>query len=133
MKARETLARKKAIVDSDIGESGDKGIVVSDAGESDNEGIVVPGTPPRPVGESQGGTTMTLAVRPSPEQARRIHLRPLVLAASSFVRLFPEVPPASTAPARLEEEGRGKRRRLHTDRYEVSKAQGDINELQYGK
>ena len=128
MKARETLARKKTIIDSNIGESGDEGIVVSNAGESDNEGIVVPRTPPRPVGESQGGTTMTLAVRPSPEQARRIPPPPLVPAASSFFRLFPEVPPASTAPARLKEEGRGKRKRLHIDKYEISKAQGDINE-----
>ena len=80
------------------------------------------GTPPRPVGESQGGTTMTLAVRPSPEQAWRIPPPPLVLAASSFFRLFPEVPPASTAPARLEEEGQEKRRRLYTDKYEISKA-----------
>jgi hypothetical protein len=117
LKGREALARKEAIA-------------ISDTGESDDEGIVVPGTPPgtppRLVGESQGGATMTLAVRPSPEQARRIP--PPVPAASPFFRLFP-----STAPARPEEEGRGKRRRIHTDRYEISKAQGDIDESQHGK
>jgi hypothetical protein len=116
LKARERLARKEAIVVSDTREGGD-------------EGILVPGTPPRPVGESQGGTTITVALRPSPEQARHIPPPPT---ASPFFRLFPEEP-ASTAPARLEEEGRGKRRRLHTNRYEISKAQGDIDESQHGK
>jgi hypothetical protein len=63
LKARETLARKKAIVVSDIGESDDEAIAVSDAGESDNEGIVVPGTPPRHVGESQGGIVVCKTLR----------------------------------------------------------------------
>jgi hypothetical protein len=117
LKGREGLARKEAIA-------------ISNAAESDDEGIVVPGTPPMLIGESQGGTTMTLAVRPSPEKAQRIS--PPVPAASPFFRLF-----SSTAPARVEEEeeeeGRGKRRRIYTDRYEISKAQGDIDESQHGK
>ena len=46
------LARKKAIVNSDIGKSSNEGIVVSDAGESNNEGIVILGTLLRSVGES---------------------------------------------------------------------------------
>jgi hypothetical protein len=34
-----------------------------------DEGVVVPATPPRPAGESQGGTTITLALR-TPERLR---------------------------------------------------------------
>jgi hypothetical protein len=65
-----------------------------------------------------------------PEQPRRMPAR------APFFRLFPEdptLPPASTAPPRLEEEGRGKRKRVHTDRYEKGVAQGDIDESQHGK
>jgi hypothetical protein len=123
LKAREELARRGAAV-------------VSDTGESDDEGILVPRTPPRPVTESQGGTAMTLIVRLSPEQVRRVPPTSPVPAASLFFRLFPEeppLPPASTAPARLEEEGRGKRRRIHNGKYEISKAQGGIGESQHGK
>jgi len=67
LKAQETLAWKKVIVNSDIGKSSNKGIVISDTRESNNEGIVVLGTLLRPVSKSQGSITMTLAVRPSPE------------------------------------------------------------------
>jgi hypothetical protein len=45
-------------------------------------------------------------------------------------RLFLEelsAPPASTAPSKLEE-GRGKRKRLHTITYKESVESGDINE-----
>jgi hypothetical protein len=99
-------------------------------------------TPPRLAEESQGDTTISLAMRPSPEQPRR---RP----APAFFQLFPRdedeeqeqeeeqnpaLPPASTAPPRLEEqEGRIKRRRVYTDRYRDAVAQGDLDESQHGK
>jgi hypothetical protein len=87
-------------------------------------------TPPRLAGESQGGSTIILAHRPSPEQPRR---RP---EAPAIFRLFPKepaLPPASTAPPRLEEEGRGKRKRAYTDRYKDAVEQGYLDESQHGK
>jgi hypothetical protein len=87
-------------------------------------------TPPRLAGESQGGPTIILAHRPSPEQPRR---RP---EAPPIFRLFPKepaLPPASTAPPHLEEGGRGKRKRAHTDRYKDAVEQGDLDESQHGK
>jgi hypothetical protein len=78
-------------------------------------------------------------MRPSPEQPRR---RP----APTFFQLFPRdeeqeqeeeqgptLPPASTAPPRLEEEGRVKRRRVYIDKYKDAVAQGDLDESQHGK
>jgi hypothetical protein len=53
--------------------------------------------------------------------------------ASDDEELDPTLPPASTAPPRLEEEGRVKRRRVHTDRYKDAVAQGDLDESQHGK
>jgi len=111
----------------------DRRVVTPDASEDDNTGLMLFSTPPRPAGESQGGTTISLALRPSPEQPRQVPPRPI---APVFFRLFPEdsaIPPASTAPPRLEEGGRSKRQRMHTDRYKDAVAQGDLDESQHGK
>jgi hypothetical protein len=102
--------------------------------QDSDEDVLIPGTPPRLIGESQGGSTIILAHRPSPEQPRRAP--PLRPEAPAIFRLFPEepaLPPASTAPPRLEEEGRGKRKRAHTDRYKDAVEQGDLDESQHGK
>jgi hypothetical protein len=102
--------------------------------QDDDEDVLIPGTPPRLIGESQDGSTIILAYRPSPEQPRRPP--PLRPKAPVIFRLFPEepaLPPASTAPPRLEEEGRGKRKRAHTDRYKDAVEQGDLDESQHGK
>jgi hypothetical protein len=120
LKKREGLARARTIV-------------TPGASEDDDEGLVLFTTPPRPVGESQGGTTISLALRPSPEQPRRLPPRPQ---APTFFRLFPEdsaLPPTSTAPPRLEEGGRSKRQRVHTNRYKDAVIQGDLDESQEGK
>jgi hypothetical protein len=120
LKKREALARNRAVV------TPESPFELRD----DDDEIMLLETPPRLAGESQGGTTISLALRPSPEQPRRVPAR------GPFSRLSPEdpaLPPASTAPPRLEEEGRGKRKRVHTDRYEEGVAQGDIDESQYGK
>jgi hypothetical protein len=107
--------------------------------EDDDEGLLVLDTPPRRttpparIGESQGGATITVALRPSPEQRRRA---PGPNVAAPLFRLFPaedEVPPTSTAPPRLEEGGRRKRKRAHTEKYEQAVAQGDLDESQHGK
>jgi hypothetical protein len=95
--------------------------------QDDDNDVLVFGTPPRLIGESQGGSTIILAHRPSPEQPRR---------PPAIFRLFPKepaLPPASTAPPRLEEGGRGKRKRAHTDRYKDAVEQGDLDESQHGK
>jgi hypothetical protein len=119
LKAREALARNKAVVTPG-----------SPFKLGDDDEVMLLETPPKLTGESQGGTTISLALRPSPEQPRRIP------DSAPFSRLSPEdpvFPPASTAPPRLEEEGRGKRKRLHTDRYKKGVAEGDIDESQHGK
>ena len=70
---------------------------------------------------------ISLPLRPSPDA------RPI---APAFFRLFPEdpaLPPASTAPPKLEEGGRSKRQRVHMDRYKHAVAQGDLDESQPGK
>jgi hypothetical protein len=120
LKEREALARMR-------------NIFTPDPHEDDEEGLILFSTPPRPARESQGRTTMTLAHRLSPDQARQALPQP-----SSLFRLFPvesEEPalPPSTAPARLEEGGRGKRKRAHTDRYNAAVSQGDLDESQHGK
>jgi hypothetical protein len=83
-------------------------------GGDDDDGVVtVPDTPPRPGGESQGGTTNTvtpLAIRLSPEH-RRVTTRPSV--ALPPFSLFPReehVPPPSTAPPDLQPRGRGRKK-----------------------
>src|SRR6266852_9548886 len=67
--------------------------------DGDNEGIVVLDTPPRVIGLSQGGTSITLAIKsPEAPPAWRLFLEEL------------SAPPASTAPPALGVEGRGKRK-----------------------
>jgi hypothetical protein len=97
----------------------------------DDEGIVtVPDTPPRALGESQGGTTITvdtLAIRLSPEH-RRAATRPWLVPPPQQSH-WEDASPASTAPPRLEEsEGRQKRKRRHTDRYEEGVEDGELPE-----
>ena len=99
--------------------------------------MAVPDTPPRALKES--GTTMavnTLAIRLSPEH-RRVAARPCIgpPPQQPHWALFPreDAPPASTAPLRLEEsEGRPKRKRRHTDRYEEGVESGELLESQHG-
>src|SRR2546421_2919473 len=119
LKAREALARNKAVVTPD-----------SPLEPRDDDEVILLETPPRLAGESQGGTTISLALRSSPEQPRHMP------GPAPFSRLFsedPALPPASTAPPRLDEDGRGKRKRVHTDKYKKGVAQGDIDESQHGK
>jgi hypothetical protein len=104
--------------------------------EEEDGGLILFGTPPKPIRESQGDTTITLSLRSSPEQARHLPPRLEAPRPAPIFRLFPKelsLPPTSTAPPRLEEGGRGKRKRVHTDRYEKGVAQGDIDESQHGK
>jgi hypothetical protein len=77
---------------------------------STEEGFIIPGTLPR-AGESQGGTTITLAMK-APERLRGPP-DPVPRGISS-PETTPETevqPPASTAPGRIEV-GDGKRRRI---------------------
>ena len=97
---------------------------------SSDEDIVVPKTPPR-AGESQGGTSITLAIR-TPERLRA----GLDLAPEAFPRgtSLPEADPAwalpaSTAPPSLghaEAEARPKRKRGVTVRYKESREDGEV-------
>jgi hypothetical protein len=95
------------------------------------EGVIVLNTPPGVVGESQGGTSITLTIR-TPEA-----LRQAPVPTPSMFRPFPEepsAPPASTAPPRLAiEEGRGKRKRAHTRKYQQAVEDRDLDESQHGK
>jgi hypothetical protein len=78
LKEREALARKRNTVTPDMPDNEDNDIILFS-------------TPLKPVEESQGATTITLAHRLSPEQPRR----------TPFFRLLPEepsLPPASTVP-----------------------------------
>ena len=117
LKAREALARKE------------KTAVTPD---NEDEGVLV-----ALAGESQGGTSITLAIR-SPEQPRQ---RPLVrgplAAGPPIFRLFPaepSTPPASTAPSRLADEAiRPKRKRQHTERYVKAVEDGELDESQHAK
>jgi hypothetical protein len=128
LKNREALARKR-----DVAPPEDS--------EEEDDGLLLFSTPPRPIGESQGGTSITLAHQPSLEQPRHLPQRPEASQleaprAAPIFRLFPKEPsllPASTAPPRLEERGRGKRKRAHTEWYEEAIAQGDLDESQHGK
>ena len=77
-----------------------------------DDGIIVPRTP-LPMGESQGGTTITLALRTPERLHGSLNLIPS-LASEPEDSPEPQVQlPASTAPARIEEgeEGARKRRR----------------------
>ena len=74
------------------------------------------------MGESQGGTTITLALRTPDRLRRALNLVPN-LASESEDSPEPQVePPASTAPARIEEgeEGARKRRRMRNKLYRDS-------------
>ena len=92
-----------------------------------DEDIIVPATPPRAY-ESQGGTTIILAVR-TPERLRPgPDLRPTIITS-------PETDPswqlaASTAPPRLrQDEGRLKRKRVITNRYREAREDGEIQSI----
>jgi hypothetical protein len=76
--------------------------------ESDwEDGVVVPGTSPPTAGESQRGTTITLAIR-TPE--RPPDLAPTLASESEDSPESQARSPASTEPARMEgEEGEGPR------------------------
>jgi hypothetical protein len=78
------------------------------------------------IGESQGGTTITLALR-TPERLQRSHnlisSTPSEASDTSEASDSPESqaqPPASTAPARIEGEEPRKRRRLQNKLYRES-------------
>jgi hypothetical protein len=117
LKAREALAQKE------------KTAVTPD---TEDEGVLV-----ALAGESQGGTSITLAIR-SPEQPQQRPLvrRPLAAGPPIF-RLFPaepSAPPASTAPSRLADEAIGpKRKRQHTERYVKAVEDGELDESQHAK
>jgi hypothetical protein len=107
--------------------------------EQDDGQVLVTRTPlMAAAGESQGGTSITLAIR-TPEATRRV---PPPRRAPAW-RLFPaeeelvedpSAPPASIAPPKLAGDGEGlKRKRPHTAKYAKSVAQGDIKESQHGK
>jgi hypothetical protein len=102
--------------------------------EQDNSGqVLVVETPSGPMGESQGGISITLEIpiKSTPEAIRRA---PQKTTGPLMWRLFPEelsAPPASTVPSRLEIR-RGKRKRLHIITYKESVESGDIDESQHG-
>jgi hypothetical protein len=77
---------------------------------SSDSDIIIPGTPPR-AGESHGGTTITLAIR-TPERLQGPPDLIPTLASEPEHSPDPRVqPPASTAPARIEEGEEGARKR----------------------
>ena len=91
------------------------------------EDVVVPRTPPRPAGESQGGTTLTLAMR-TPE---RLHVGPDLAPKAVPTRVsFPQHDlawqlPASTAPPGLGQAETGlKRKRAGTAKYRQGREDG---------
>ena len=86
---------------------------------SDDEDFLTSGTPPPRSGESQGGTTITLALR-TPERLRGPPELIPTLAPEPEASPEPQVQlPASTAPARMEE-GARKRRRIANNLYRNS-------------
>jgi hypothetical protein len=88
------------------------------ATEEDDGLLIVPDTPPqspRVAGESQGGTSITLAIRSTPERPRQV-TSPSNPPPSSL-------PPPSTAPPALGE-ATGKRKRTMTDRYREGREEG---------
>jgi hypothetical protein len=85
--------------------------------EEEEDGLqIVPNTPPRVAGESQGGTSITLAIRSTPE-------RPCKVAPPSNPPPLSFLPPLSTAPPALGE-ATGKRKRTMTDRYREGREEG---------
>jgi hypothetical protein len=92
-----------------------------DVAEEDDDGIYIWGSPTPRVGESQGGTTITVApkaaMRSSPPSERSPSLSPVPV----------DLPP-STAPARLPEPGQ-KRKRAPINRYTESRQAGIVRSL----
>jgi len=128
LKERKAKARRRATAQ-----------VITTHLSGDDEGIItVPDTPPGALREPQSGTTMTvdiLAIRLSPEPPRAA-TRPWIVPPprQSHLALFPreDASPASTAPPRLEgAEGRQKRKRRHTDRYEEGVEDSELPESQH--
>jgi hypothetical protein len=76
---------------------------------------------PLPIRESQGGTTITLALRTSERLHRSHNLVPSVACEALDSSESQAQPPASTAPARIEEgEELRKRRRMQNKLYRES-------------
>ena len=84
-----------------------------------DDGIIVPRTP-LPIGESQGGTTITLALRTPERLHRAYNLVPSLASEGPDSPESQAQPPASTAPARIEGEGARKRRRVQNKLYRDS-------------
>ena len=85
--------------------------------EQNNRQVFVAETPPRPIGESQGGTSISLALR-TPEGIRRVpppvQARLINHSISGVSLNEPYAPPASTAPSKLSEtEELDKRKRAY--------------------
>lgn len=82
-------------------------------GDDDNDVVTVPDTPPRPGGEVQDDTAITvtpLAIRLSPEH-RRVTTRPWVASVPSTLFSGEEnVPPPSTAPPDLQPRARQRKK-----------------------
>jgi len=109
--------------------------------EQDNGQVVAVQTPPTAAaGESQGGTTIILAIR-TPEAIRRAPPRRApawrLFLAEEELPEEPTAPPASTAPPRLAQtEGiaeikvLGKRKRTWTARKQESVEDGEMDESQ---
>jgi hypothetical protein len=74
---------------------------------------------------------------PAGEEIRTLKALRRAVPAPAIFRLFLEDPlasPAFTAPPRLAtEEGRGKRKRAHTGKYQQAVEDGDLDESQQGK
>ena len=88
---------------------------------------MIPATPPRPAGESQGGTTITLAISTSERLRVGPHLAPKAAPTrvSSPERDRAWQPPASTAPPGLgQAETRLKQKRAATDKYRQGREDG---------
>jgi hypothetical protein len=132
------LADTRGLTGAEIGALGLKAREAE--AEAEDNGVLVldrvPNSPPRPVGESQGVTSISLAIRSPKAPPRAPPPRGSIATGRPIFRLPREdlvAPPASTAPPRLaESEGRLKRKRAHTHRYEEGVASGDIDESQHG-
>ena len=86
--------------------------------EEGEDGLqIVPNTPPRVAGESQDGTSITLAIRSTPERPYKVAPPSNPPPPPSFLL------PPSTAPPALGE-ATGKRKRKMTDRYREGREEG---------
>jgi hypothetical protein len=86
--------------------------------EEEEDGLqIIPNTPPKVAGESQGGTSITLAIRSTPERPCKVAPPSNPPPPLSFL------PPPSTAPPILGE-ATGKRKRTMTDRYREGREEG---------